>query len=692
MRTLNPQASAPRRISGRDSTRRRRAAVFTAALALFASACWTAPVSAAASPYPSPAKTAKDLAHQQLLHQQRNARNAASAAKAAAQFARAARITRTLWAKDGQPPLLTVVALHKVYILRDGVLQLALPHPTGQLSVLWLAQNLPDQWVSWPVPGVARLNSALAITGGASLSTGTGELSTLQLADHTWIRVTRGSFAVNGTALTSFDPSTNGPLPPTDPARPYVRAGRGATLSLDGATVTGLGNATAPEDSGIAWGRGATGHAVAVKVAAGYTGLRLSGSTGVALKQVTATGSVKDGLVLENDIGTTLDAVTSQQNGGHGVRVGHGPANRTLTGLTTSGNTGFGVAAANISGLTVDHLTSTGDVAGGIELTGCTGCTVADAVTKGYRVGLKINRASSQVTVTHGVFDAGKYGVFVGSQADGVTLTGVTVSGAGACGVDISGRDVAIAGGSIDSRGTGIRIGPTAARISVTGTTVHGGARAGIAISGDAVTVSHSTVQGGRVGIQIYLKPHVVLLDTVAVNGARDAITVAKGAAGVRILDPALSGFADNAIANSSSGLVVLRGTLRGGGTGIHTQASMSLTGTRIDQVSEGVHVGSRATLDAHGINVLAEKIGASVTPRSLLALENSTVLAPIGVKGEVRFAGHNRVAPPPFPWLGAAAIAAILLGFILEALHATRQPKRRPTREVAPRHVRNVA
>jgi len=691
MAAPDPQASAPRRISGRGMPRW-RATVFTAAL--LASAWWTAPApaSAAAAAYPPPAKTAKDLAHQQSLQQQRSARKPASAAKAAAQFARAARITKTLWSKDGQPPLLTVVTLHKVYILRDGVLQLALPHPTGQLSVLWLARNLPDQWVSWPAPGVARLNSALAITGGASVSTDTGELSTLQLADGTWIRVTRGSFAVTGTALTSFDPGTNGPLPPTDPARPYLRAGLGATLSLDGASVTGLGNASAPDDSGLVWGRGATGHAVAVKVAGGYAGLRLAGSSGVTLKQVTVTGSAKDGLVLENDTGTTVDAVASQQNGGHGVRVGHGSANRTLSGLTTSGNTGFGLAAANISGLTVDHLTSTGDVAGGIELSNCTGCTVADAVTKGYPVGLKISRKCSHVTVTRGVFDAVTYGILVGSQADTVALAGVTVSGSGAYGVDIGGHDVTIAGGSIDSRGTGIRIGPTAARISVTGTTVHGGARAGIAISGNGVTISHTTVQGGGEGIQIYLKPHTVLLDTVTVNGAHNAITVAKGAAGVRILNPSLSGFADNAIANSSPGLVVEGGMLRGGGTGIHTQASMSLTGTRIDQVTEGLHVGSGATLAAHRINVLAEKIGAGVNPRSLLALEDSTVLAPIGVTGDVSFAGHNVVAPPPFPWLGAAAIAAILLGFLLEALHATRQPKRRPTREVAPRHVHNVS
>ena len=73
-------------------------------------------------------------------------------------------------------------------------------------------------------------------------------------------------------------------------------------------------------------------------------------------------------------------------------------------------------------------------------------------------------------------------------------------------------------------------------------------------------------------------------------------------------------------------------------------------------------------------------------------ARSTERVLAPIGIKGDVKYVGANVVSLPPFPWLGAVAIAAIILGFILEALHATRQPKRLATREVAPEHVLNVA
>jgi hypothetical protein len=494
---------------------------------------------------------------------------------------------------------------------------------------------------------VARLNSALVVTGGSALTAASGELSTLQLADGSWIRVARGSFALSKVTVTSYDPATGRPLPATDPKRPYLRAGHGATLSLDGVTVSGLGNAATADDSGITWGSGAGGHATAVTVSGGYTGLRLSASSGVALKQVTVTGSAQDGLVLVNDTGTTLASVTSDHNGGSGLRLGQGPRGRTVSGLTTSGNTGFGVSAENATGVVIDRLSSSGDAAGGIDLTECTACSVTGATAVNDRFGVKIGRGSEGTTVTGGTFTGGDDGIFVNGQAAGVTLSGATVSGA---------------------------------------------SRAGIAVAGANVTVSRVTVQNTRVGIHVYLHAHNVLLDTDTVESVRDAIDVAQGASTVRILNPTLLGFAHDGIANSSAGLSVTNGRLHGGGTAVETQASMTLAGTRIDQVTEGVHIARAVTVDATRISVLATKTGASIASGGQLVLDGSRVLAPIGIKGDVRYVGDNVVALPPFPWLGVVAIAAILLGFILEALHATRQPRRRPTRDVAPPHVLNVS
>ncbi len=671
---------------------------------LLIQAVWEAPATAGATTtaaaatsggttkYPSPTKIAKDLAHQKYLQQQRAAHASANAAKRAAEFARASRISQAVWISNGRPALLTVVGPTRVYIVRDGVLQLYLARPAGPLSVQWLAENLPDQWVSWPARGVARLNSALVVIDGSALTADSGDLSTLQLVDGAWIRVSRGSFALTGVTVTSYEPATGKALPPTDPKRPFIRAGRAATLTLDGVTASGLGNASGTDDSGITWGTGATGHATAVKVTGGYTGLRLSGSVAVALKQVTVTGSAKDGLVLVNDTGTTLAAVTADGNGGNGLRIGRGPRGRTVSGLVTSGNTGFGVAAENAAGVVIDKLTSSDDTAGGIDLTACTACAVSGATTTGDRFGAKIGRGSNGTIVTGGTFTGGDYGVFVSGQATGVTLNGITVNAARVYGVGISGHNVTLSGGAVASTGTGVRIGPGADTVVVSRVTVSGGNRAGITAGGTNVTVSHVKVQGGHVGIQVFLHAHNVLLDTDTVDDARDAIDLAQGTSAIRIVNPALFGFPHDGIANSSAGLSVTGGQLHGGGTAIETQSSMSLTGSQIDSVREGVHVARAVTLDAKRISILATKTGASIASGGQLVLDNSRVLAPIGIKGDVRYVGDNVVALPPFPWLGVVAIAAILLGFILEALHATRQPKRRPTRDVAPLHVHNVA
>jgi len=698
----SPSAVRGRRPSGSARVRRILTAGFATAVAggaLLPQAAWAAAVPAGSSvavaasvQYPTPTKAEKDLAHQQLLAQERASHVAAAEAKAAAEKARASAVVHTLWSQDGEPTLMTVIGPTKVYIVQNGNLELSETRPAGTLSALWLAENLPDQWFSWPAAGVARLDSALVITDGSSVFAGSADLATLQMGDHSSIWIARGTFAASGITITSLNPTGGGPLPSTDPSRPFIRAAAGAALTLDGTTVIGLGNAAVADDSGITWGKGATGHAIAVKVNGGYTGLRLASSTNVQLQQVTVTGSTKDGLVLENDTGTTLTSVTSEQNGGDGIRVDQGPKNRTIHGVTTSGDTGYGIDAKGITGLTIDALDSTADASGGVELIGCVDCAVTSTTTLNDRVGVKIARNSSHISMAGDKVTGGVDGIVVGSQAAGVTITGITVSGTGTDGIDVSGQNVSVSGGSIGSSGTGIQIGPTATGASVRSIDVTAGTRAGISVAADNATISDCDIQGGGYGIEVYLSPHTVLLDSDTVDNAQNAIIVAKGATAVRILKPTLDGSAHTGITNSSADLVVLDGRVHGGGTGIDTQASMSLTGTRIDQVTEGLHIGGPSGVTATGIYVLAEKTGIDIASPGKLTLTGSRVLAPIGIKGNVRYVGTNVVTLPPFPWLGGVAIAAIILGFILEALHATRQPKRLATRDVAPDHVLNVA
>jgi len=639
------------------------------------------------------ARAAAALAHEELLAQVSAAHEAAAAAKAAAQRADAGAIAKAIWQKDGRPARLIVVRPTQLLILSGGTLQQVEARPAGPLSVLWLAENVPGPWMAQPSARVVRLESALVITDGSSLVAPSGDLATLQLTDGAWIQVARGSFAATGIAITSAGASGAGPLPATDPSRPFIRAGAGATLTFDDTTVTGLGNASAPDDAGITWDGGASGNAVAVKVTDGYTGLRLAASTGVTLRDVTVAGSAKDGLVLKDDTGTVLTAVVSENNAGAGVRLLQGPSNRTLTGISTSGNAGYGFDASDISGLTLTGFASSADKTGGVELTGCQNSHVIDAKTWNDRTGIKVGQSSSRVTITDATVTGGRYGVVVGSHAADVTLTGTAVSGTTEYGIDVSGPHVSVSGGSIASGGTGVRIGPGATGAVLDHVTVTKAGQSGISIAAGDATVSQSTVRGARYGIQVYRAPHIVLLSADTVENTQKAIVVAAGASAVRIVNPELAGFTRNAITNSSAGLVVIGGALHGGGTGINTLALMSLTGTRIDQVVEGMHISGAANVKADGAVILAAKTGIVVAAPGHLALSDSTVLASIGIKGDVEYIGSgNVVTLPPFPWFGVVAITAITLGVALETVHVIRQPRRRPTREVAPDHVLNVA
>jgi hypothetical protein len=403
------------------------------------------------------------------------------------------------------------------------------------LPIGWLARELPAQWATYDAATrSARFTSALSVTDGCELEAEPGDVAAVRLGDGAAIWVSRGTFRAGAVAISSYDPQTGGTLPVTDPARPFIRAGLGATLAFDGTVIAALGNRSAPDESGVTWGKGATGEASQLVVSGNYTGLRLASSRMVALEDVSVSHSALDGLVLENDGGTTLSGVASTDNGHDGVRLGFGPDRRTLKGVTTSGNQDYGVVAVALSGLTVLGFTSQQDVVGGIRLSRCDRCSVVDPVTSGDRMGVRVD-----------------------AESHGTSITG---------------------------------------------------------------------------------------------------------------------------------------GTISGGDTGVDAGAAVSLSGTAISGASIGLHAAAGVEVRADRISIRALRTGAHLEDGGGLLLSGSTVLAPVGIKGRVVYSGHNTVALPPFPWLGIVAIAAIVLGLLLETVHALRQAGRISTRAVAPDHVLNTA
>jgi Right handed beta helix region len=500
--------------------------------------------SANATPRPpgavSPSTASKDTAskntaHQRYLQALRARKLAAAQAKAAAEHKHAQAVATGIWSREGRPPLLTVIGPDKVLLVENGMVRRSMWPPKGPLSIGWLARELPAQWATYDAATrSARFTSALAVTDGSELDAEPGDVAAVRLGDGAAVWVSRGTFRAGAVAISSYDPRTGGTLPVTDSARPFIRAGLGARLDFDGTVIAALGNRAAPDESGVTWGRGAMGEASQLTVSGDYTGLRLASSRLVALEDVSISHSAFDGLVLENDSGTTLSGVASTDNGHDGVRLGFGPDRRTLKGVTTSGNQDYGALAVGMAGLTVLGFTSHQDVEGGIRLKQCTSCSVVDPVTNGDRVGVRVDA---------------------------------------------------------ESRGT-----------SITG------------------------------------------------------------------------------------------GTLSGGDTGVDTAAALSVSGTAISGASVGLHAAAGAEVRADRVSINALRTGAHLEAGGGLLLSGSTVLAPVGIKGRVVYSGHNTVALPPFPWLGVVAIAAIVLGLLLETVHALRQAGRFSTRSTAPDHVLNTA
>jgi len=501
-------------------------------LSIRAASAYTTPRPAGAI---SPVKTAKDSAHQRYLQLVRARKLAAAQAKAAAEHRHAQAVATGIWTREGRPALLTVIGPNKVLLVENGTVSQVLRRPKGTLSIGWLARELPARWATYDAATrSARFATAISVTDGCEVDAGPGDVAAVRLGDGAAIWVSRGTFRAGAVAISSYDPQTGGTLPATDPARPFVRAGLGATLAFDGTVIAALGNRSAPDESGVTWGKGATGGASQLTVSGGYTGLRLASSRSVALDDVSVSHSAFDGLVLENDGGTTLSAVTSTGNGHDGVRLGFGPDHRTLKGVTTSGNQGYGVVAVGMSGLTVLGFASRQDVEGGIRFSRCDRCSAVDPVTSGDRVGVRVD-----------------------AESHGTSITG---------------------------------------------------------------------------------------------------------------------------------------GTLSGGDTGVDAGAAVSVSGTAISGASIGLHAAPGVEVRADRVSINALRTGAHLEDGGGLLLSGSTVLAPVGIKGRVVYSGHNTVALPPFPWLGIVAIAAIVLGLLLETLHALRQAGRTSTRVVAPDHVLNTA
>jgi hypothetical protein len=579
--------------------------------------------------------------------------SAVSAAVSPAVAADPAQSDLAAWQRNGKPDRLIVVRPGVVDLVHHGVIEARRSPGAGDVRMSWLAANAGPEWITQDGddPSAVRVGAAVLLTPGTTLRIGRVTKKVLfgaggSAASGTWIRGSRATLDIRDTTLAAVGPE-GGVVADGAPVRPYIYMGAGGRLDISDSTVSGFGLAgRAPSRfSGVTWGKGSTGSAVRSTFQGNRTGLRLAGSLGVRLNGVTAEDSVEDGFVLNRDTGTSVTGLTARGNGRNGVTVG-GTDGRTLSRITTRNNKGIGIRAAPQHGLSLVRVDSGSDRGGGIRLLSCVACTVSDATVRHTRTAVSVTGPGSRVAVDRPRLSGGRTGISLGEDISSATVTGGTV----------------------------------------------GDFARGVSVSGPRVTVSGTRIDGSRTGISVDGRAHDVALREVTVTGSRTGVTAAATTTGVSLTSVQVKNASGKGLASASTGLRIKGGSVSGAGTAVDLGAPARLDGLTITGAQRGIHLTRTVRATGTDLDVLAERKGIEADRGAVIDITDSRVRAPLAMAGDGEIVRHGRteVTLPPFPWLGFAAIVALLSAIGLQTVHQVRH-RRTPRPKVA-RHVRNTA
>lgn len=558
------------------------------------------------------------------------------------------------WQRTGKPDRLIVVRPGVVDLVRHGLIEARRRSPgVADVPMSWLAANAGPDWITQrgDDPSVVQVRAAVLLTPGTTLRIGRVTRKVLftaggSKASGTWIRGSRATLDIRDTTLAAVG-SEGGDLADDTPLRPYIYMGAGGRLDIKNSTVSGFGlSGRAPSRfSGVTWGKGSTGSAVGSTFQGNRTGLRLAGSTRVRLDDVTAKDSTEDGFVLNRDTGTSVTGLTARSNGRNGVTVG-GTDGRTLSRVTTRDNKGIGVRATPQNGLSLIGADSGSDRGGGIRLLSCVNCTVSDATVQHTKVAVSVAGPGSRVTVNKARLTGGHTGISLGKDIHSAAITGGTV----------------------------------------------GDFERGISVSGPQVTIAGTRIDGSRTGISVNGRAHGAALREVTITDSRTGVTAAATTTGVSLTAVQVKNASGKGLASASTGLRIKGGSISGASTAVDLGAPARLDGLTITQAHRGIHLARTVRATGTGLDVLAERKGIEADRGAVIAITDSRVRAPLAMAGdgEILRHGHTEVTLPPFPWLGFAAIVALLAAIALQTVHQVRH-RHTPRPKVA-RHVRNTA
>jgi hypothetical protein len=178
----------------------------------------------------------------------------------------------------------------------------------------------------------------------------------------------------------------------------------------------------------------------------------------------------------------------------------------------------------------------------------------------------------------------------------------------------------------------------------------------------------------------------------VTITDSRTGVTAAATTTGVSLTAVQVKNASGKGLASASTGLRIKGGSISGASTAVDLGAPACLDGLTITQAHRGIHLARTVRATGTGLDVLAERKGIEADRGAVIAITDSRVRAPLAMAGdgEILRHGHTEVTLPPFPWLGFAAIVALLAAIALQTVHQVRH-RHTPRPKVA-RHVRNTA
>ncbi|WP_433279659.1 right-handed parallel beta-helix repeat-containing protein [Pseudonocardia xinjiangensis] len=580
----------------------------------------------------------QDAARQARDRAAERSRQQAAAARAAGRNAAASDKIRLAWEERGRPSRMAIVRTARVDVVADGRLTQQVPLRPGLVTLPLLDRSLPPTWLR-QTADTALLDATVILTPGTTMDIA-GDASgirTLALAggpsttDTASLYTGGGRLSLRGLTITSADPATGQPLPPS-PGRPSIVVTGHGRLDATDTTITDLGTPDLDTTNGhaaVAFNPASTGALVRTTLARNSTGLELSRSDAVHLDQLTVSDSTSDGIVLRGDRGTTMNDIRAERNAGNGMIVTGESTDRPITGVSTAHNGVFGLAIIGQTGIQVIGVATASDRSGGLRLSRSKEVVVTGFSATDQSIGVFTHVNSANLTLDHMTVTRGRRGLVVEKSTQGLALRDSTFQGARVAGVSVGGQDVTVTGVQVSDSATGVRIERGARTVTVTGLRLRGG---------------------------------------------HDGIVATPDTTGVLVQDLVAEGVAFDTVRTFSPDTRIIGGHITGGTTGIDVGAATTISGTVIDHAQEGIRSRSAQLVHADNVDVATTALGINAAEGSPFLLTASRVHALEAVRGQVGQAGPNELSLPPLNLLGAVGIPLILLAIVLEQVHTRRQ------------------